>query len=54
MLHAYVIAVLRQMWDHVPSGCTSLITGCYHGYVEIVKYLVDVKASIEAKNNIGG
>ena len=35
-------------------GETPLTVGSREGHLEIVKYLVDMKANIEAKNSSGG
>ena len=34
-------------------GSTSLICASIEGHLPVVKYLVELKANIEAKNNIG-
>jgi len=41
------------MWDWFLPGTTPLIMGCLCGRLEIVKYLVDLKADITTKNKYG-
>eukprot|EP00465_Bigelowiella_longifila_P000363 CAMPEP_0185280792 /NCGR_PEP_ID=MMETSP1359-20130426/66350_1 /TAXON_ID=552665 /ORGANISM="Bigelowiella longifila, Strain CCMP242" /LENGTH=68 /DNA_ID=CAMNT_0027876135 /DNA_START=1216 /DNA_END=1422 /DNA_ORIENTATION=- len=36
------------------EGWTPLIYGCRYGHLDIVKYLISMKANIEAKNRCGG
>ena len=49
-----VIVVFRLKWDRLPPGETPLMLGSRKGHLEIVKYLVGMKANIEAKEIYGG
>jgi len=53
ILHTNFIVVLCQLWDRLPPGNTPLILGSQNGHLDTVKYLVGMKANIEAKNNEG-
>ena len=55
MLYTSVIVLfLRLKWDRIPPGYTPLMSGSSYDHQETVKYLVGVKANIEAKDNDGG
>ena len=44
---------VRLKWGRIPPGETPLISGSFNGHLETVKYLVGMKANIEAKDNDG-